>query len=377
MPRQQTTEPHRNKDGYYRESFWYNGKKYSIRSKTLRGLYEKVAERKRALEAGEIVCNHNTLVRFWAQEWLITYKKSTCGAAQYETYTGLIANHICPEIGNLRLRDVRPIHCQKILNNQTATSKSHLNRLRYTIKQIFTVAHDQGLIPTNPAANLVLPKATEGSHRAITDQERAAILQLAERHPAGLWVKVMLYCGLRPGETAALCWRHLDLNAGVLHVEQAVTAKVNTIGAPKSRAGIRTIPIPAPLLDDLRQRQGAPDDFLFSQPTTGNHHTKASLRCYWKSFKRALDIQMGALVYRNQIVQSVVAKDLSPYCLRHTYCTDLQSAGVPINVARELMGHSSIELTARIYTHSSQTALQRAATSINQFHSSVISTDIL
>ena len=94
MPRQQTTEPHRNKDGYYRESFWYNGKKYSIRSKTLRGLYEKVAERKRALEAGEIVCNHNTLVRFWAQEWLITYKKSTCGAAQYETYTGLIANHI-------------------------------------------------------------------------------------------------------------------------------------------------------------------------------------------------------------------------------------------------------------------------------------------
>lgn len=368
MPRTQSQTPQRNQDGYYRESFWYNGKKYTVRSKTMRGLYEKVAERRRALESGEIVCNQNTLVKSWAEEWLVTYKKNSCGAAQYETYSGLIRNHIVPAIGSLRLKDVKPIHCQRILNNQTATSKSHLTRLRYTIKQIFTVAHDQGLIPTNPAANLVLPKATEGSHRAITDEERRQILLLAETHPAGLWVKVMLYCGLRPGETAALRWRHVDLENGVIHVEEAVTAKVGTIGPPKSQSGVRTVPIPAPLLEALSAAKGNPDEFLFVMPRTGRHHTKHSLRSYWKNFKRALDIQMGAKVYRNQIVESKVAEDLTPYCLRHTYCTDLQAAGVPINVARELMGHSSIELTARIYTHSSQTALQRAASAINQFH---------
>ena len=47
-------------------------------------------------------------------------------------------------------------------------------------------------------------------------------------------------------------------------------------------------------------------------------------------FKRELEIHMGAEVYRNQIIQSVVAPDLVPYCLRHTYCTDLQRAGVPL-----------------------------------------------
>ena len=369
MPRTQNQDPQRNKDGYFRESFWYNGKKFTVRSKTLRGLYEKVSERKRALEAGEIVCNHNTLVASWANEWLVTYKKNSCGHAQYRTYLGLIQNHIAPAIGSMRLKDVKPIHCQRILNDQTATSKSHLTRLRYTLQQIFKVAHDQGLIPTNPASGLVLPKCTEGSHRAITDEERSEILKLAEVHPYGLWVKVMLYCGLRPGETAALRWRHIDLAAGVLHVEEAVTSKVGTIGSPKSRAGVRTIPIPAPLLAALTAAQGAPDNFLFTQPRTGRHHTEYSLYNYWKNFKRALNIQMGATVYRNQITRSVVAEDLTPYCLRHTYCTDLQAAGVPINVARELMGHSSIELTARIYTHSSQTALQRAAAAINQFHS--------
>ena len=32
-------------------------------------------------------------------------------------------------------------------------------------------------------------------------------------------------------------------------------------------------------------------------------------------------------------------------------CTDLQRAGVAINIAKELMGHSSIAVTADIYTH--------------------------
>ena len=66
---------------------------------------------------------------------------------------------------------------------------------------------------------------------------------------------------------------------------------------------------------------------------------------------------MGAKLERNKIVESVVAKDLTPYCLRHTFCTDLQKASVPINVAKELMGHSDIQTTANIYTHKDQTVL--------------------
>jgi integrase len=43
--------------------------------------------------------------------------------------------------------------------------------------------------------------------------------------------------------------------------------------------------------------------------------------------------------------------DFEPYLLRHTFCTDCQAAGVPINVAKEWMGHSDISVTAKIYTH--------------------------
>ena len=48
---------------------------------------------------------------------------------------------------------------------------------------------------------------------------------------------------------------------------------------------------------------------------------------------------------------STLAPDLEQYLLRHTFCTDCQAAGVPLNVAKELIGHSDISVTAKIYTH--------------------------
>lgn len=77
---------------------------------------------------------------------------------------------------------------------------------------------------------------------------------------------------------------------------------------------------------------------------------------------------MGAQVYRNQIIVHVVVYDLDPYCVRHTFCTDLQTAGVPINVAKEFMEHSDIALTSKTYTHHSEESFINAAKSINRFH---------
>lgn len=86
-----------------------------------------------------------------------------------------------------------------------------------------------------------------------------------------------------------------------------------------------------------------------------------------------MNIEMGCKVYRNELMPLIgttfpVANDLVPYCLRHTYCTDLQSAGVPINVAKELMGHSDISITAKIYTHHSEIAFDNAKQLINKLH---------
>lgn len=361
-------ESRRNKDGYFRSTFYFNNKQHAATSK----VSQKDADRKAALkkdkmERGEVGISGKMTVEKWAQEWLETYKRPVVGDGQYKNYLVHINGVIIPAVGKLNLKDVKDVHLQRILNERQGKSKSDLSKLRMTLKAMFQRAYLSRLIPFNPAGNLELPAAKDGTHRSITDHEREKIIALAETHPAGLWIKTLLYTGMRPGETRALDWRHVDFDKRLIHVEQAMKAATTDIGAPKSASGVRDIPIPDKLYAVLISTRGDPFEPVFTQPTTGKRHTAESMRSLWKNFKRHLDISMGAKLYRNKITISAVAPDLTAYCLRHTFCSDLQDAGVPINIAKYLMGHSSIEMTARIYTHTTEKAVQEAAEKINNY----------
>ena len=100
----------------------------------------------------------------------------------------------------------------------------------------------------------------------------------------------------------------------------------------------------------LWREHGGPFSLLF--PTRkGTIRGPSGIWKLWNSFAKELDLHMGALEEDGRILQHAIAPDLTTYCLRHTFCTDLQRAGVAINIAKELMGHSSIAVTADIYTH--------------------------
>ena len=169
----------------------------------------------------------------------------------------------------------------------------------------------------------------------------------------------MLWCGLRTQEVAALRYEDIDQINRTIHVQRALKAD-GSVGATKSKAGNRIVPIPPQLWPRLRLREG----YLF-RDTLGNRMTRTSIRKAWAMFKRHMDINMGAMVVKANgyllVNKSVIADDLEMYDLRHTYCTDLQAAGVPIDVARYLMGHSDISMTSRIYTHMREDTFADAA----------------
>ena len=71
----------------------------------------------------------------------------------------------------------------------------------------------------------------------------------------------------------------------------------------------------------------------------------------WNDLVYAMDIENGATVIEGDIVKSTLAPDICQYMLRHTFASDCQAAGVPINVAKEFMGHADITTTAQTYTH--------------------------
>lgn len=120
---------------------------------------------------------------------------------------------------------------------------------------------------------------------------------------------------------------------------------------------------------NIAENKKEPNDYVCVN-LKGNRYTKKTYTTMWEKIRRLMDIEMGAEVYRNEIIKSVIADDFVIYNLRHTFCTDLQSAGVPINVARELMGHSSIDITSKIYTHHSEISISDALEKMNRFSSS-------
>lgn len=341
-----------------RKTARYNGKKYEATGKTELEALRKLAAMLEAAERGEI--SSNSTVDAWYAQWLELYKRPKgLTEKSFGMYDEKYNKYIKPAIGRMKLKDVRDVHLQKILNDQAGMSESHVTKVRRVIRELFSRARKSRLIPYDPSEDLQLPNYAKGSHRSITAEERKTMLAVAPNSRAGFWVVFLLYTGLRPGEAAALSWEDIDLSKKEIHVHSAVESGSSRIKAPKTESGVRDVPIRDALVPWLTQRQGAPKSPVF--PTqTGGRQNSGSMARLWKTFKRDMDIALGAKMYRNQIIESKVAEDLTPYCLRHTFCTDLQRAGVPINIAKELMGHADIQTTANIYTHKDNETLHRS-----------------
>lgn len=355
-------------DGYYHKNFTYEGRRYHISAPTEKELMIKYGKMLQQLADGSLLINQNSTVAQWAEVWLETYKKGNMTDKAFLTYQEKLDGYVLPAIGRMKMKDVREPNLQRILNDERGRSFSHVSKLRMVIRGMFARAYSAGIINRDPAANLVLPKTTKGTHRKLTERERAAVLAVADRdeHNACLWVKLMLYCGLRPGETAALQWKDIDFKRGILHVTKAKESGKNVIKSTKTEAGHRDIPIPDALLEDLKRKQRGPFETVLHQARDmSKPHTESSMRAMWRSFKRLVDIEMGAKVFRLQVVEhgepDELYNSLTPYCFRHTFCTDLQDAGVPLNVAKYLMGHQDITMTANIYTHTSDEMVRQAA----------------
>ncbi len=68
---------------------------------------------------------------------------------------------------------------------------------------------------------------------------------------------VACYLYMRPGELRALLWTDVDFEAGVVHITKAYDEDSKTVKAPKTRNGVRDVPIPAtlvPLLETMYEK---------------------------------------------------------------------------------------------------------------------------
>lgn len=328
-----------------------------VRSNNKREFDAKVRYYRNLYAKGVQVVGKGFTVEQWAYLWLDRYKKSSVGPSQLKNYETLIRLHICPIIGHMDIKEVKPFHIQEVLDRSSTRSKSNMDKLMGTLRQMFERAEIDGMIEHSPARKMIRPMCEDvHRRRALTRSEIQSLLATASHHRAGLWVRLMLQCGARRGEATAVRVEDINREKRLLHICHSVEYASENKGrlkSTKTESGERYVPIPDDLFEDLIQyirdrklRSG----FLFKN-ANGRNMSETKVRRLWSSFMRQWDLDAGAETYRNAIITHAIDQDITPHYLRHTYATQLYRTGIDLKTAQYLLGHADIRTTANIYSH--------------------------
>lgn len=387
---------------YIRKTEVYEGKRYEGWGKTEAEAYKKLSAKLEAAKRGEDGISPQMKVQTWSETWLKDYikpkvreagkkkERGTMAPKNFRMYEQTVRLYINPVIGKRRMRDVTEPELRRILNGLKGDSYSHIAKVRIVIKAMFRQAWASGIILRDPAALLEMPAAEKGKRRSLTPVEKEVFYRITLTHPHGMLFRFMAGTGMRPNEVAAARVGDVDFDRNLVKVNKAVESGAKVIADTKTsldRFTILNTSEDKTFAKDLKAYAAGKDEdaFLFTETDGETMMSEQCLKRYWQSLVYAMDISMGAEatphghIYDPKDVRNDgtplypdpddpkkprnghrIAPDLVTYCLRHTFGTNMQRSGVPIDVTKYLMGHRDITTTANIYVDSGEPEALRA-----------------
>ncbi|MCD7981381.1 MAG: site-specific integrase [Clostridiales bacterium] len=187
---------------------------------------------------------------------------------------------------------------------------------------------------------------------------------------------VFLGTGMRVGELTGLQWHDLNFKKRTISIERTMNYYkrdgekcVFHIGTPKSKAGIRTIPmLPEVKSAFLKERQkqmmlggcnacvDGYADFVFTT-TNGTPYTKASVDYTINCIIRAYNKQETGEAEK-ECREPLLLPKFSVHNLRHTFITRFCENETNLKVIQEIAGHADIATTMNIYNKATAEAKQ-------------------
>lgn len=192
----------------------------------------------------------------------------------------------------------------------------------------------------NVIPSVRIPKKKDNSRHddiVVWEQDEiSTIIKASEGHRLHLLFVLLYYSGLRISEALGL--KYSDIDNGAINVNRQYAR--GTIAPPKANS-YRSIPAHKAILDALAihtqwhkeemNKSGYSTEFIFTS-------SSGKLLDYHNVSR-----SMSRLYARNNIQHKKI------HAYRSTFCTELCRNGVAIEVASKLMGHKSIEVTAKHY----------------------------
>lgn len=322
--------------GFFREP---SGKRKAVYDRDPERLYNRLL----ALEAGPGPLTFEAAADAWERK-----HRERVGANTAETYKAPL-RRICAQFDGMDAEEVSAMSVQAFLNDlgKQGFSRRSVQLHRDIINMIFNDAIVDGRLRFNPCSAVQMPRNLPTKKRELPSDAAIVAVKNGAGAPFGLFAIVCLYAGLRRGEALALQFEDIDRDARLIHVNKAVEYIGNNphIKPPKTAAGVRDVPLLAPLASALPERKHG----LVFPREDGGLLTKTQFRKRW-------------LKYCDSIGYEITAHQL-----RHGYATILYEAGIADKDAQELLGHSSIAVTRDVYTHIRQRRKEDTARRLNEY----------
>ena len=249
-------------------------------------------------------------------------------------------NHILPFFGNMKMKEIRLIVCQKFINELSKDfKKSSIQLFKSLVSVILDYAIKLEIITTNYMRLADLPRIkVEKKDNYYTKSELLEFLEVVKNNYSfELYCifRVLAFTGLRRGELCALTWKDIDFKNKTLTVNKNMTYVKggSKISETKTQTSNRIIYLDNETVDILKQyKKETPfisiDTSIFNKKIGSMNHYLTKL------YKKHPNL-----------------KKITPHGFRHTHATLLYESGIDIKDISNRLGHSTIKTTLDIYTH--------------------------
>jgi integrase len=308
-----------------------------------------------------VVVERQTVEQF-LRDWLETVVKPSVRVTTFVSYEQVVRTYLVPGLGRLRLRQLGPQHVQWMLNRHLSAGRLKPRSVAY-IRLVLRVALNQArkwnLVSRNAAELAEPPRLERFRIEPLSPDQARALLEAASGSRLEALYAVALACGLRMGEILGLRWQDIDLEHGQIVIARALQRQKGhglVLTETKTDRSRRTVALPTPLIESLRVHR----------IRQVKERLAAGSRWHDRGLVFASTVGSG-LEPRNlhRAFKAVLTKaglpDIRFHDLRHSAASLMLAQGIHLRVVMEVLGHSSISVTANTYSHVMPSLMQDAA----------------
>ena len=347
-------------NGLFEKRFTVDGKRYSAYGHNVKECAENEARIREEIKAGLYNSNKNITLDAYFEEW----EKSRIGVikdSSLKINRSKYNNHIKPVLGKTKIQKIEKREVVKLQQDLSKKlSASMTNGVIVVLKTVLNAAIDDEIIVKNPAASVKplrmddRPKASETIHRALTREEQQAFIQEAKQEWLYEFFCFSLCTGMRLNEIVALKWQDIDYINNVIHVTKTVSWKQGggiTETSPKSETSKRDIPM-NDTIKKVLQMQRKKMAMIYGEIVARKMDSNIFIG---SNGSRAVASSTVAFSINNVLKrlrqQGIEIERFTHHAFRDTFATRYIEEGGNMQTLQKILGHSSLAMTADLYTH--------------------------